>query len=382
MSEQNRKLTYYKYLVAEVPRFDQINTMFNRARSDPMLLPWGNKFYGIHPPKEKPGYRLLDSALRNASWYVERGFGHGNFAGNTGLFSWECEDPKIARTIPGLRLEVKDPEEMSREVKKAALTLGASLAGICEFNPAWAYSHYYHPLTKEHEPLKLPAGIKYAIALGLEMDYDMIQTSPTNIAGAATGLGYSRMAFVAGLLAQFIRCLGYRAIPSGNDTALSIPIAIDAGLGELGRNGLLITPAFGPRVRLCKVLTDLPLKPDPAIDIGVQAFCEKCVKCAEKCPSKAILPGERIANPLSISNNSGLLKWPLDAERCFKYWAANQVDCAICIRTCPFNKPVGRLHDFTRLLIKNAPWLNKGFVWLDDFLGYGKEAIADKFWDS
>lgn len=382
MPDRNRHPTYRKYLGADIPRFDQINTMFNRARSDPMLMPWGEKFYGLHQPKDRPGYRLEDSALRNASWYVERGFGQGNFAGNAGLFSWECPDPKISRTIPGLKLQVRDPEEMSRKVKKAALALGASLAGICELNPAWVYSHYYHPITKEHEPLELPSGVKYAIALAVEMDYEMVRTSPTQISGAATGLGYSRMAFVAGLLAQFIRSLGYRAIPSGNDTALSIPIAVDAGLGELGRNGLLITSEFGPRLRLCKVLTDLPLKPDPAIDIGVQDFCEKCLKCADKCPSRAILSGDRTATPLSISNNPGLLKWPLDAEKCFKYWAANQVDCATCIRTCPFNKPQGRIHTATRWLIKKAPWLNKSFVRLDDVLGYGKEAQADKFWSS
>jgi len=36
---------------------------------------------------------------------------------------------------------------------------------------------------------------------------------------------------------------------------------VDAGLGELGRNGLLVTPEFGSRVRLCKVFTELPLQP-------------------------------------------------------------------------------------------------------------------------
>jgi len=44
-----------------------------------------------------------------------------------------------------------------------------------------------------------------------------------------------------------------------NDTALSIPLAIDAGLGELGRNGLLITAEYGYCIRLCKIFTNLPL---------------------------------------------------------------------------------------------------------------------------
>ena len=73
------------------------------------------------------------------------------------------------------------------------------------------------------------------------------------------------------ILAEFIRILGYKAIPMGNDTSLSIPLAIDAGLGELGRHGLLITPEYGPCVRLCKVFTDLPLEPDKPIQFGVTA---------------------------------------------------------------------------------------------------------------
>ena len=35
-----------------------------------------------------------------------------------------------------------------------------------------------------------------------------------------------------------------------------------AGLGEYGRLGLLITPEFGPRVRIGKIFTDLPLSHD------------------------------------------------------------------------------------------------------------------------
>ena len=52
----------------------------------------------------------------------------------------------------------------------------------------------------------------------------------------------------------------------------SIPIAIDAGLGELGRNGLLVTPKYGPRVRLAKILTNMPLVPDSPIRFGVTEF--------------------------------------------------------------------------------------------------------------
>ena len=76
--------------------------------------------------------------------------------------------------------------------------------------------------------------------------------------GGGKGQGYSMMVYTANLMAAFIRGLGYKAIPCGNDTALSIPLAMAAGLGEWSRMGLLVTEKFGPRVRLCKVFTDMP----------------------------------------------------------------------------------------------------------------------------
>jgi reductive dehalogenase len=217
--------------------------------------------------------------------------------------------------------------------------------------------------------------------MAIEMDQAYMQTSPTGGAAAGTGLGYSKMAFVAGLLAEFIRELGYRAIPCGNDTALSIPIAIEAGLGELGRNGLLITEKFGPRVRLCKVFTDLPLVPDEVHFFGVDDFCRDCLVCAQDCPSQAISHGEKTTEALNRSNNPGVLKWPINAEQCYKYWIANRLDCANCIRTCPFNKGEGRLHDLARAFVRNTPRANRLFVWLDGVLGYGRQRDPASIWE-
>jgi len=75
---------------------------------------------------------------------------------------------------------------------------------------------------------------------------------PGRLASAACGDGYSRMAVTAFKLAEFIRALGYRALPAGNGVGLSIPIAIDAGMGELGRNGLLVTPKYWAKGQTCK----------------------------------------------------------------------------------------------------------------------------------
>jgi epoxyqueuosine reductase len=217
--------------------------------------------------------------------------------------------------------------------------------------------------------------------MAIEMDYTFMQTSPAGGASAATGLAYSKMAFVAGLLAQFIRDLGYQAIPSGNDTALSIPIAIEAGLGELGRNGLLVTEKLGPRVRLCKVFTDLPLIPDEPRFFGVEEFCRICMKCADDCPSRAISFGEMTTEGATISNNPGVLKWYINPEQCFKWWGANGMDCSNCIRVCPFNQAEGWHHDLVRSVVKTTPRLNRFFLWLDGVFGYGSQFDPATIWE-
>jgi epoxyqueuosine reductase QueG len=142
-------------------------------------------------------------------------------------------------------------------------------------------------------------------------------------------------------MAQFIRNLGYTALPCANDTALSIPLAIDAGLGALGRIGILITKDFGPRIRLCKVLTDMPLEEDePDIDFinKINDTCTNCQRCADACDFGAISNNDSPTyQPYSKSNNSGTKKWYVDVEKCYDGWVHYSSDCAKCIKACPFS---------------------------------------------
>jgi epoxyqueuosine reductase QueG len=62
--------------------------------------------------------------------------------------------------------------------------------------------------------------------------------------------------------------------------------AYEAGLGVYGRQSLIITPEYGPRVNFGVVLTDASIKPDkPLKDFNP---CKECYTCAKLCPVKAI----------------------------------------------------------------------------------------------
>ena len=231
--------------------------------------------------------------------------------------------------------------------------------------------------------LAIPETMKTVIVLAFEMDYDSIEASPTLMGDIGAGDGYSKMAVTAGSLAQFLRELGYNAIPCGNNTGLSVPQAVDAGLGEVGRHGILITPKYGPRVRLAKVITDLSMAYDKPISFGVREFCEVCKKCARECPGKAISHKTRTTEPTTISTNPGVIKWPVDAEKCFFGWQAMGSGCGVCIRVCPFNKPGNWLHEVTRIMIgAKSGSLDKALLKLDDVSGYGATEPKTHFWES
>jgi reductive dehalogenase len=229
------------------------------------------------------------------------------------------------------------------------------------------------------KPQEIPEGLNRVIVTAQAMDYDLIRTVPSALSGAATGLGYSHDALVVLSIAQYIRNLGYNAVASMNDTALAIPLAIKAGLGEYGRHGLLITKEFGPRVRLGKIFTDMPLATDQPIRFGVKEFCDICRRCADGCPVKAIPHGAPSAQVHNQSNIQGVKKWTVDGEKCFGYWAAQNTECSICIRVCPFNK------DFAKWWHRVGRWLagtllRRLMLALDKRLGYGERLLPRRWW--
>jgi reductive dehalogenase len=336
-------------------------------------------------------------AMKSAPYQMDHGDG--------GLLSWKSdispvftiasalwnENSELKREREKFQKSIeKNPDILSRTVKKVAKYFGADLVGIAQFDIRWVYSHRilnprYH-LGEEfsEDPLDLPEGIKYCIVIGIEEDYYMQETADGGVSMGDVGFGYSKMAIIAGSLAEFLRALGFTAIPSGNDLAISIPYAISAGLGEFSRMGLLITRKYGPRVRLAKVFTNAPLVPDRPIKFGVYEFCLKCKKCAEKCPSQAIPYGDPEWEGDTQSNIKGVYKWYVNVEKCFEYWCrSGNSACGVCVRVCPYNKPVDKasyyIHAFFREYIAPIVGGEIGKK-LDDVMGYGKRKSSSSWW--
>jgi len=327
---------------ASFERFSQVDDVFNRAFwDDEVRSDQTDRFYaGYREPlkdwRKARGFRRADYALRNAAWHVADIF--AELREDDDRRDGFLDPLSILRDASDEREDLGGPDAATAEIKQVATTLGADLVGITGHDERWLYTERYSRLREGSKPNDIGEGLTHVIVIGQAMDPGLIATAPSALAGAATGLGYSQDALVLLALAQYVHNLGYRAVPSMNDTGLAIPYAIKAGLGEYGRHGLVITPEFGPNVRFGKIHTDLPLRNDRPIRFGVREMCELCRACSEACPSDAIPAGDPSSERHNRSNIAGISKWSVDGERCFGYWAKINSDCSVCIRACPYTR--------------------------------------------
>ncbi|MCX6619042.1 MAG: reductive dehalogenase, partial [Acidobacteria bacterium] len=222
---------------------------------------------------------------------------------------------------------------------------------------------------------------KWVVAIAVAMDQELMARCPTALGDAATSLGYSQCAFTVGTLAEFIRGLGYQAIPSVNDTAQSIPFAVDAGLGELSRLNRLVTPEYGAAVRLCKVFTDLPMACDEPIDFGAASYCKRCKMCAEACPAGALSfddePSYKVRGPW---NNPGHKAWFEDAYKCYQQWQQVTTACSICFAVCPYTRCARAwAQDAARSVPQPGP--PRVYPYVDGALNWEKQRDSGDWWE-
>jgi epoxyqueuosine reductase QueG len=367
----------------EFALFDQRNDVFSRAnwdetvRTEQAIEFWTAYIMPNARARKADGYSQRDYALRNAAWHFTKAFATLK-SGDEGRH--EGFNDTFTLHGPGWpeKWALDSPGESAAEIKKVAALFGADLVGVCEYDERWVYSMKFNRMDQSSRPPDVDARMTHVIVVVTAMDHDLTATVPSALAATATGMGYTKDAVTLMSLAQYIRNLGYEAHASMNDTGLNIPLAVQAGLGEYGRHGLLITKEYGPRVRIGKIFTDMPLEPDPPAYFGVTKFCQICEACAAGCPPKAIpfdAPKREAPNGSSFAT---IRKWTTDAEKCFKFWTSQNTECSICIRVCPYNRMFKSRFDwFWRWLAGTR--LRKLALWLDRYRD-GSRQQAKSWW--
>jgi ferredoxin len=260
--------------------------------------------------------------------------------------------------------EEHDPARITLFISTWLAKLGAVSSGVTELHDHHLYStigrgpRYGEPVELAHT---------HAVALTVEMDKRFLDRAPRGPTVMESAQQYLNSGAIAVQLAEFIRGLGYsaRAHMDGSYRVVCPLVARDAGLGEIGRMGLLMTPELGPRVRIAVVTTDLPLLPharDP--DATMIDFCLLCKKCADACPPKAISFDDMV-------EIDGVPRWRINSEACFAYWCTVGTDCGRCMSVCPYSHPDTLLHNIVRRGITKSSLARRCALALDDFF-YGR----------
>jgi reductive dehalogenase len=348
---------------AEIPdlRVDERDVMFSRAALQPGTPAYA-AYYAGHAELRK-----TDDALRalpplltpGAAYYQPDVMAEA-------LAHFEAIDALVADSdwVETWRNRVQSALDPSSTLKEAALDLGAVAVGWAPLDPAFIYSHKGRFPEDHGRPVSLTHD--HVLVFLVEMNWEEMQRAPKAPTLRESAKQYFRAARVSLNLEALLRACGHGAKHhyDAHYEVILPPLAVQAGLGEMGRNNILVADRFGSRVRIGAVTTDLPARLDRPVDLGVQRFCEVCGKCAESCPSKALETGER-------RRIRGVAKWPTEVERCYRYWRQVGTDCGVCMAACPFSHRNNPLHNLVRWVVRTSPWSHRLLVWGDALL-YGR----------
>jgi epoxyqueuosine reductase QueG len=97
-------------------------------------------------------------------------------------------------------------------------------------------------------------------------------------------------------------------------------LAREAGLGFIGKSGLLVHPDYGAQVRYCSIVTDLEFVPDEKL---IEENCHTCRKCIDVCPAQAI-----------TEHGVDLLRCYEKLKEFSRIKGVGQYICGVCVKVC------------------------------------------------
>ncbi|HTP65089.1 MAG TPA: hypothetical protein VMJ66_06825 [Geobacteraceae bacterium] len=221
-----------------------------------------------------------------------------------------------------------------RSIIARARSLGASLIN---FAPTDRWDEYGEVLP-DYRPRALWKGAKTVIVIGVPMLLPVLESTPSINYQEMYNASNSLLDQIGFRLSIWLNDRGHASIFMPRDGYGNLEILLEkppgcfshlyagkySGMGTIGYSHNLITPAYGPRVRLVSIFTTLKVAADPMI---AGDLCNKCEVCRKLCASNAFTtrPDRLIAD--------------MDVHACTRYHqllrSENRWPCGICAKVCP-----------------------------------------------
>jgi len=233
--------------------------------------------------------------------------------------------------------------DSSKALKEMARNLGADLVGIADL----AYLK-----DVDTEPSDLLSGYTRAISIAVKLPNDVFEQlvdRPTPLYAQVYLNANALLDQIALRLTAHIEQRGYKALPIPASQPLDMTefrshlsakaVANVAGLGWQGKSLLIITPEFGPRIRLATVLTNMPL----AADRPLKNRCGSCTACTRACVAQAI---RNVPTTFHYASREEALDFRKCADKLVEEFkplpGIDKPICGICIKVCPWGRKLGR----------------------------------------
>lgn len=312
--------------------YDERNTLFSR-----LWLEKGTKEYKAYYDKN-PDQKAIDDKYRRIPF---RNNLRKSDEFKSLFFPITGYNKKYVKSLHDLfdsqSIEKKQniPNGFESNIKEIGKYYGATDVGITSLDDYSYYSHFgglNDAIGIENYGDEVPKKFKTAIVFTVLMDLEKMNRAPHFEELLTTEEAYVKAAYVGARLGMYLKGLGYDAAFNSSEYYLApmVPLAVDAGLGQIGMSNHLVTQKYGDNVRLGAVFTTLDLKADSPIDFGLEAFCKRCALCLMNCPSHAINHNQRTVN--------GRTWYKFDDVECYNMWTKSGTDCGTCIQSCPFTQ--------------------------------------------
>jgi len=221
--------------------------------------------------------------------------------------------------------------DLTASTLELARSLGADLVGIA---PAEAFTE----APKGHRPGDLLRGARSVVVMAIHLPDAAFESAPSREYSMSYMVANQELNRIAFRIAKFLQEEGHRAIQVPASPPYDLTHNMGdlshrhagylAGLGVFGKSGLLLSPKFGPRMRLVSVITEAPLTANGPLALDLCGDCEKCLRA---CPPKA-LKGSGLVD--KVACNARHIE--IGSELQLADW--EQI-CGVCIRVCPVGKP-------------------------------------------